>query len=101
MKFTIGQRVRFYVSKEFLEGQDLLDACSPGWVTGKITKIRPRHEYDLPVQVTIDSKTDVLPKYINTLNFTKEGDFYLNMHNRNEGEQLTLQPLTILKRRYL
>ena len=101
MKFTIGQRVRFYVSKEFLEGQDLLDDCSPGWVTGKITKIRPEPEYSTPVQITLDSKTDVLPKYVNTLNFTREGNFYSNMHNKNEGEQLTLQPLTILKRRHL
>ena len=101
MKFTIGQRIRFYVSKEFLEGQDLLDDCSPGWVTGKITKIRPEPEYSTPVQITLDSKTDVLPKYVNTLNFTKEGNFYSNMHNKNEGEQLTLRPLTILKRRYL
>ena len=101
MKFTIGQRVRFYVSKEFLEGQDLLDDCSPGWVTGKITKIRPEPEYSTPVQITLDSKTDVLPKYVNALNFTIEGDFYSNMHNKNEGEQLTLQPLTILKRRHL
>ena len=101
MKFTIGQRIRFYVSKEFLEGQDLLDDCSPGWVTGKITKIRPEPEYSTPVQITLDSKTDVLPKYVNTLNFTIEGNFYSNMHNKNEGEQLTLQPLTILKRRHL
>ena len=101
MKFTIGQRVRFYVSREFLEGQDLSEECSPGWVTGKITKIRPVHEYAMPVQVTLDSKTDVLPKYVNTLNFTIEGNFYSNMHNKNEGEQLTLQPLTILKRRHL
>ena len=101
MKFTIGQRIRFYVSKEFLEGQDLLDDCSPGWVTGKITKIRPEPEYSTPVQITLDSKTDVLPKYVNTLNFTREGNFYSNMHNKNEGEQLTLQPLTILKRRHL
>ena len=101
MKFTIGQRVRFYVSKEFLEGQDLSDTCSPGWVTGKITKIRPVYESSSPVQVTLDSKTGVLPKYVNTLNFTIEGNFYSNMHNKNEGEQLTLQPLTILKRRHL
>ena len=101
MKFTIGQRVRFYVSREFLEGQDLLDDCSPGWVTGKITKIRPKHVSSTPVQVTLDSKTDVLPKYVNTLNFTIEGNFYSNMHNKNEAEQLTLQPLTILKRRHL
>ena len=101
MKFTIGQRVRFYVSKEFLEGQDLLDDCSPGWVTGKITKIRPEPEYSTPVQIALDSKTDVLPKYVNTLNFTIEGNFYSNMHNKNEGEQLTLRPLTILKRRHL
>ena len=103
MKFTIGQRVRFYVSKEFLEGQDLLDDCSPGWVTGKITKIRPGHEYSTPVQVTLDSKTDVLPKYVNTLNFTIEGNFYSNsnMHNKNEAEQSALQPITILKGRHL
>lgn len=101
MKFTIGQRVRFYVSKEFLEGQSLSANCSPGWVTGKITKIHLVHEYDIPVQVTLDSKTDVLPNYVNTLNFTIEGNFYSNMHNKNEAEQLTLQPLTILKRRHL
>ena len=102
MKFTIGQRVRFYVSKEFLEGQDLSANCSPGWITGKITKIRPpEHEYSTPVQVALESKTDVLPKYVNTLNFTIEGNFYSNMHNKNEGEQLTLQPLIILKRRHL
>ncbi len=101
MKFTIGQRVRFYVSKEFLEGQDLSAECSPGWVTGKITKVRPVHESILPVQVTLDSKTGVLPKYVDTLNFTIEGNFYSNMHNKNEAEQLTLQPLTILKRRHL
>ena len=101
MKFTIGQRVRFYVSREFLEGQDLSEKCSPGWVTGKITKIRPEHEYITPVQVTLDSKTDVLPKYVNTLNFTIEGNFYINMHNKKDAEQLTLQPLTLLKRRHL
>ena len=101
MKFTIGQRVRFYVSKEFLEGQSLSANCFPGWVTGKITKIRPEPEYSTPVQITLDSKTDVLPKYVNTLNFTIEGNFYSNMHNKNEGEQLALQPLTILKRRHL
>ena len=101
MKFTIGQRVRFYVSIEFLEGQSLSANCSPGWVTGKITKIRPEPEYSTPVQITLDSKTDVLPKYVNTLNFTREGNFYSNMHNKNEAEQLTLQPLTILKRRHL
>ena len=101
MKFTIGQRVRFYVSREFLEGQELSADCSPGWVTGKITKIRPGHEYSTPVQVTLDSKTDVLPKYISILNFTVEGNFYINTNNRKDAEQLTLQPLTILKRRHL
>ena len=101
MKFTIGQRVRFYVSREFLEGQDLSADCSPGWVTGKITKIRSEYERYLPVRVTIDSETDVLPKYATTLNFTAEGNFYLDMHNKNEAEQLTLQPLVILKRRHL
>ena len=101
MKFTIGQRVRFYVSREFLEGQDLSADCSPGWIAGKITNIRPEHEYSTPVQVTLDSKTDVLPKYVNTLNFTIEGNFYSNMYSKNAAEQLTLQPLTILKRRHL
>ena len=101
MKFTIGQRVRFYVSREFLEGQDLSAECSPGWITEKITNVRPEHEYSTPVQVTLDSKTGVLPKYVNTLNFTIEGNFYRNMHNKNEAEQLTLRPLTILKRRHL
>ena len=101
MKFTIGQRVRFYVSKEFLEWQDLSSECSPGWITGKITKIRPVHESVLPVQVTLDSKADVLPKYVNTLNFTVEGNFYSNMHTKNEDGQLTLQSLTLLKRRHL
>ena len=101
MKFTIGQRVRFYVSREFLEGQSLSADCSPGWATGKITKIRPGHD-DLSVQVTLDSKTNVLPKYVSTLHFTIEGNFYINtLHNHNEAEQLTLQPLTILKRRHL
>ncbi len=99
MKFTIGQRVRFYVSKEFLEGQDLSAECSPGWITGKITEVHP--VYESSVQVTLDSKTDVLPKYVDTLNFTIEGNFYSNMHNKNEAEQLTLRPLTILKRRHL
>mgnify|MGYP003412882883 CR=1 FL=1 len=101
MKFTIGQRVRFYVSREFLEGQDLSAECSPGWVTGKITKIRSEYERYLPVRVTIDSETDVLPKYAVTLDFTAEGNLYLDMHNKNEAEQLTLQPLVILKRRHL
>ena len=103
MKFTIGQRVRFYVSKEFLEGQSVSANCIPGWVTGKITEIQPKHVSSLPVQITLDSKTDVLPKYVNTLNFTIEGNFYSNsnMHNKNEAEQLTLRPLTILKRRHL
>ena len=101
MKFTIEQRVRFYVSMEFLKGQGVSAECSPGWATGKITKIRPVYESIVPVQVTLDSKTDVLPKYVDALNFTKEGNFYSNMHNKNEGEQLTLRPLTILKRRYL
>ena len=102
MKFTIGQRVRFYVSREFLEGQDVSEECSPGWITGKITEVRPpEHEYSTPVQVTLDSKTDVLPKYVNSLAFTIEGNFYSNMHNKNDAEQLTLQPLTILKRRHL
>ena len=101
MKFTIGQRVRVYVSREFLKGQGLSAECSPGWITGKITKVRPVHESFQPVQVTLDFKTDVLPKYVDALNFTIEGNFYSNMHNKNEAEQLTLRPLTILKRRHL
>ena len=101
MKFTIGQRVRFYVSREFLEGQNLSAECSPGWLTGKITKIRSEYERYLPVRVTIDSETDVLPKYAVTLNFTAEGNFYLDMNNKNPAEQLILQPLTLLKRRHL
>lgn len=101
MKFTIGQRVRFYVSREFLEGQDLSAECSPGWITGKITEVCPVYESSKPVQVTLDSKTDVLPKYVNTLNFTIEGNFYSNMYNKNEAGQLTLRPLTTLKRRHL
>ena len=102
MKFTIGQRVRFYVSKEFLEGQDSSAECSPGWIIGKITRIHPEYTGSLlPVQVTLDSETDVF-KCLNTLNFTREGNFYINMHNKNAAEQLTLQPLTIiLKRRHL
>ena len=102
MKFTIGQRVRFYVSREFLEGQNLSAECSPGWLTGKITKVRPEElERYLPVQVTLDSETDVLPKYVTTLNFTLEGRFYLDMNNKNPAEQVILQPLTLLKRRHL
>ena len=101
MKFTIGQRVRFYVSKEFLEGQELSDDCSPGWITGKITKIRPEHGYRLPVQVALDYETNVLSDYVSSLEFSEKGTYYQNMHNKNEAEQLTLRPLTILKRRHL
>ena len=102
MKFTIGQRVRFYVSREFLEGQNLSAECSPSWVTGKIARVHSEYEGSLlPVQVILDSETDVFPKYITTLNFTTEGNFYLGMHNKNPAEQLTLQPLTLLKRRHL
>ena len=102
MKFTIGQRVRFYVSKEFLEGQDLSAEGSPGWITGKIARVHPEYAGGLlPVQVILDSETDVLPKYISILNFTVEGNYYINTDNKNEGEQLTLQPLIILKRRHL
>ncbi len=101
MKFTIGQRVRFYVSREFLEGQEVSAECSPGWITGKITKIRPEHKYSTPVQVTLDSETNVLSAYVNSLDFSKKGTYYQNIHNRNEAEQLTLRPLTILKRRHL
>ena len=102
MKFTIGQRVRFYVSEEFLEGQCLSAECSPGWITGKITRVHSEYAGSLlPVQVILDSETNVLPKYISILNFTVEGNFYINTDSRKDAEQLTLQPLTLLKRRHL
>ena len=102
MKFTIGQRVRFYVSEEFLEGQELSAECSPGWITGKITRVHSEYAGSLlPVQVILDSETNVLPKYISILNFTVEGNFYINTDSRKDAEQLTLQPLTLLKRRHL
>ena len=102
MKFTIGQRVRFYVSREFLKGQGLSAECSPGWITGKITRIHSEYAGSLlPVQVILDSETNVLPKYISILNFTVEGNFYINTDNKEEAEQLTLQTLTLLKRRHL
>ena len=102
MKFTIGQRVRFFVSEEFLEGQGLSAKCSPGWITGKITRIHSEYAGSLlPVQVTLDSETNVLSDYVNFLEFSEKGTYYLNTDNKNEGEQLTLQPLTILKRRHL
>ena len=100
MKFTIGQRVRFYVSREFLEGQSLSANCSPGWVTGKVYKIWPQ-DNERSVDVSLDSETNVLSAYVNSLSFSKKGTYYLNMDNKNEAEQLTLRPLTILKRRHL
>ena len=98
MKFTIGQRVRFYVSREFLEGQKI--SGNTGWVTGKVHKLYSQ-DYERPVGVALDSETNVLSAYVNSLAFSKKGTYYLNMHNKNEAEQLTLQPLTILKRRHL
>ena len=100
MKFTIGQRVRFYVSREFLEGQELSADCSPGWVTGKVAKLLPQY-YDRPVKVSLDSETNILSAYVNSLCFSEEGTYYLNTDIIEEAEQLTLQPLTILKRRHL
>lgn len=98
MKFTIGQRVRFYVSREFLEGQGITG--NTGWVTGKVYKIGPQG-HERSVGVSLDSETNVLSAYVNSLAFSKKGTYYQNMHNKNEAEQLTLRPLTILKRRHL
>ena len=98
MKFTIGQRVRFYVSREFLEGQGITG--NTGWVTGKVYKIQPQN-YERSVRVSLDSETNVLSAYVDSLAFSEKGTYYLNMHNKNEAEQLTLQPLPILKRRHL
>ena len=101
MKFTIGQRVRFYVSREFLEGQGITNSTSnTGWVTGKVTKLYPQ-EHKRPVRVSLDSETNVLSYYVNSLDFTEKGHYYINTDVIEDAEQLTLQPLTILKRRYL
>ena len=100
MKFTIGQRVRFYVSKEFLEGQDLSANCSPGWIIGKVTKIYSP-DCDRHVSVSLDHETNVLSAYVSSLNFTEKGHYYTNTEVIDAAEQLTLQPLTILKRRHL
>ena len=100
MKFTIGQRVRFYVSKEFLEGQDLSAECSPGWITGKVYKVWPQ-DHERPVRVSLDPETNVLSAYVNSLDFSEKGTYYTNRNIIEEAEQLTLQPLTILKRRHL
>ena len=96
MKFTIEQRVRFYVSREFLEGQGITG--NTGWITGKVTKLYPQD--DKPVNVSLDSETNILSAYVNSLCFSEEGTYYINT-SIIEGEQLTLQPLTILKRRHL
>ena len=98
MKFTIGQRVRFYVSKEFLEGQKITG--NTGWVTGKVYKVWPQ-DHERSVDVSLDPETNVLSAYVNSLAFSKKGTYYLNMHNKNAAEQLTLRPLTLLKRRHL
>ena len=100
MKFAIGQRVRFYVSIEFLVGQSIASNCSPGWVTGTVTKlysqIHPR-----PVKITLDPETNVFSAYVNSLEFTEKGHYYTNTERIEEAEQLTLRPLTLLKRRSL
>ena len=57
MKFTIGQRVRFYVSREFLEGQRITG--NTGWVTGKVYKIWPQ-VHERSVGVSLDPETNVL-----------------------------------------
>ena len=98
MKFTIGQRVRFYVSKEFLEGQEITG--NTGWITGKVTKLYSQ-DYDRPVIVSLDPKTNILSAYVNSLSFSEKGTYYLNTDIIEEAEQLTLRPLTILKRRHL
>ena len=98
MKFTIGQRVRFYVSEEFLEGQGITG--NTGWVTGKIFRIYSQ-DYDRPISVSLDQETNVLSSYVNSLGFTEKGHYYINTDVIEDAEQLTLQPLTILKRRHL
>ena len=98
MKFTIGQRVRFCVSREFLKGQGITG--NTGWVTGKVAKLYPQ-EYERPVRVSLDSETNVLSAYVNSLYFSEKGTYYTNANIIEEAEQLTLRPLTILKRRHL
>ena len=101
MKFTIGQRVRFYVSREFLEGQNIASICSPGWVTGKVTKLCPQ-ENSRPVKVTLDPETNIFSTFATfSLHFTEKGHYYTNTEVIEEAEQLTLRPLTVLKRRHL
>ena len=97
MKFTIEQRVRFYVSREFLEGQGITG--NTGWITGKVTKLYPPQD-NKPVRVSLDPETNVLSAYVDSLGFSEEGTYYINT-TVIEAEQLTLQPLTILKRRHL
>ena len=100
MKFTIGQRVRFYVSEEFLTGQGILSKCSPGWVSGEVTKLYPQDRVR-PLHVSLDPETNVLSVYVNSLRFTEKGHYYIDTARRDDAEQLTLQPLIILKRRHL
>ena len=97
MKFTIGQRVRFYVSKEFLEGQKITG--NTGWVTGQVYKVWPQ-DHERSVDVSLDPETNVLSAYVDSLGFSEEGTYYINT-TVIEAEQLTLQPLIILKRRHL
>ena len=100
MKFTIGQRVRFYVSREFLEGQGIANNTDTGWITGKVTRIYPP-DCDKPVRVSLDHETNVLSAYVSSLDFTEKGHYYTNTEVIGAAEQLTLQPLTLLKRRHL
>ena len=100
MKFTIGQRVRFYVSREFLKGQGITNNTNTGWITGKVTKIYSPG-YDKPVSVSLDHETNVLSAYVSSLDFTEKGHYYTNTEVIGAAEQLTLQPLTLLKRRHL
>ena len=98
MKFTIGQRVRFYVSREFLKGQGITG--NTGWVTGKVAKIH-QQGCERPVHISLDQETNVLSSYVTSLDFTEKGHYYINTEIIEDAEQLTLRPLTILKRRHL
>ena len=68
-----GPKKIFYVSKEFLEGQRITG--NTGWVTGKVYKIWPQ-DYERSVDVSLDSETNVLSAYVNSLTFSKKGTYY-------------------------